>query len=231
MSRILQKKYFVYCANFVIVFFKEDFLERVDTVVVPCPAIDDNRRSFPEIVDGIYLGGEARLEGLMRWYNRYPRAVYVLVGAKKRPGQRLAEAELAREVFCRRHRRAQIVVVHTHPCTLHNWLGIFAQQPQLVRGKHVALSTNLYHGPRALALWENALSMWQIVVGKLPGVFTPSAFLPSEEMLPGYPQPARRPYLRRRRLERQGLEALHAGKYYDGCTGRNVVSVGRGLAV
>lgn len=180
---------------------------------------------FPNFKNGMYLGGQVRMEAAAKIAADAPDTEMVLAGGyNKLPATSTDTSDKVNEMaaFIReRVPNANLKLVYTLPCSHHDFIATFnAWKKANVQMDEVGLLTNGYHLKRAEAFGMRAV--------KLMGLDHPVHFIPlsAEEVLgrsiDSIVGDRRDEYETRLKGEEKGIKDLMSGTYHDNCLNENL---------
>jgi len=189
-----------------------------DYVIVLCPERIGVDGKFPEFFQGKFLGGQTRLDSVVRLYERNKNSIFLLVGGYN-PDEgfedfRESQKTIDMEVYLRNKCPSiKTEKANSLPCTKHNLVKVFNTYQENLKNGKVALLTNQYHLSRAKAFWVK-LTKEEPEFKDIP---VPK-FIASENLI-GQSQPVRNSieYVLRIEEEINGVGDIVVGNYQDSC--------------
>ena len=191
-------------------------------VILLSPEPPDETSRFPDFHNGMYIGGQIRLDAAARYMREHPEAEITLVGGYNRAGEgdvRQSRKVAAMAAFLVEHVvgiAPRMHLVPSLPCSNHNIVA--ALNDAAVRGDEttrIGVLTNTYHMPRTLWFADQAARTVR------PGVTVDFYPLEAEaivgrsidEIIVGHEAE----YSARLASEERGRELAETGAYADSC--------------
>jgi len=182
---------------------------------------------FGNFEDGMYIGGQVRIEAAVHIAQKYPLIEFTLASGYNKSGH--GDIETSEKVdqmaafILARAPMANIQKVYSLPCTYHNFVAALRRYRSSFESQEVGILTNEYHLRRALEFANLA--------AQTLGYTEQSKFIPiaAEEVLSlqirAIIGERTGEYAERVRSEAHGLKQLRAGLYEDSCLTRNFASL------
>lgn len=166
---------------------------------------------FSNVLNGMYHGGEIRMDAAAKVCAESPRAICVAVGGHAPDGS-LDTAQTGAIVS---HLQAggatNLATIETLPCTRHNIAAMLAQYGEKLRGQNYALLTSRCHFPRALRFWSTLTA----ADPRCRDLALPQPIV-AEDILPGR-HVLDEAYAKRLESELNGVVDIELGRYRDKC--------------
>ena len=190
---------------------------KYDKVIILCADKKGDNGKFPDFQDGMYLGGQIRMNAAADLYKSNPSAEYFVVGGYDPKAETSCKVSDMECFLKEKNPAANIKTVKSLPCTFHNFVAVFntwKQEGNDLQAEKIGLLTNLYHLPRALRFAvEVRIKTSRIEVPPLIPICAESVVvLPDQNMYNRETE-----YLLRLDSERRGLKDLERGTYDDNC--------------
>lgn len=194
---------------------------KYNIVIVLCPSKREGKaKKFPEFKDGMYLGGQTRMDAAVKIYKDNKNAQIILVGGyneNSAESDKVTHMKQFLEERCGKN--INISLRPSLPCTRHNFIAIFNMWKKnkatfkKLKNTKIGLLTNFYHLPRALRFWSELVNQKEFA-----GIPTPLPI--NAESITGDSSEAYIrfiEYLFRIRSEKEGLKDIEDGQYRDDC--------------
>jgi len=188
---------------------------RYDFIIIPGPSKADESRVFPDVKDGLYLGGQVRMSAALELSCGNPETIFIATGGFDEYSEKSAEVEDMTD-FLVRFIPNSVVGIPSLPCTRHNLVAVFNVIGATIHKKRVALLTNFYHLPRALRHWTE-LAESEFPALPMPFPVCAESVALFENSLHDLPA-----FTRRFEREQRGMRCLEAGRYGDSCLGKRL---------
>lgn len=188
---------------------------KYDIVIVLCPSKKDNQGKFSEFQDGLYLGGETRMNAVLEIHKRSPNAEFIVVGGYDE-GKETSKKVQDMEDFLKENLVENVRGIKSLPCTFHNFIAVFnTLNAEEIKSKKIGLLTNYYHLPRAFRFLVKAKEDLGLKI--IPSFYPISA----ESVVKDFPEQnmynRENEFLLRVESERKGLRDLEDEIYSDSC--------------
>ncbi len=183
-----------------------------DFVIVPCPNIGLGPAFEEYDKDGIYIGGQTRMQAVVDLYNATDvivRKIIVVGGGLEQanPTNKWQKTKNMRDFLVQQGiPKADILCVVSEPDTRGNLRAVWLTCRQLLNGKTVGILSNQYHLQRALRIATDTQFDWSVHFFPLPA----EELINTQVMQPSSQDLA---VLERIKRERQGLKDWRNGTY------------------
>jgi len=184
-----------------------------DFIIIPSSETRTREGQFSNFDGkGMYLGGQARMDAVVKAYELFPSSTFVVAGGLdiKPEGETYSKAAEMAD-FLKEHRsEMNVEIINSLPCSRHNLIAVFNSLPKDVE-KQIALISNEFHLPRLNAFWKSLQEEYNL---PSPDLLAPKDFGIREDEIVDENSET---YLARIRLEEAGVHSLEEGKYKDSC--------------
>lgn len=200
----------------------------VERIIVLAASAIGSDGKFVDFKDGMYLGGQIRLEAAAQVASDRPDAELTLVGGYNKTIEGNSQfSNRVRDMhsfIASRCPGAKLVPVYSLPCTYHNFVAVFNSWASgNIEADKVGILTNTYHMKRASAVATRAAAHFkqyahlQFIPLSAEGIL--------ERSIESIIREREEQYAARLESERHGLEQLSTGTYEDSCLTKNLESL------
>lgn len=196
-----------------------------DYIIILSAAAENIEGKFPNFLNGMYLGGEVRINAAAKLLSKYQETEFIVAGGynEKNIGIRGTSKKVDDIVGFLKdsNPRAMIQEIYSLPCTHHNFVAVFNYwKRNKISPRRVGVLSNEYHLPRALA-FADMLSKTMLPESKTTLVPIAAEAVDASLALKFDDNVSRAAYSRRLAYEKAGLTKLSAGDYTDYCLTRD----------
>lgn len=204
---------------------------KYDIIIVLCPEKKDPDGKFPDFKDGMYLGGQVRMDAAKKIYENNENAEFIVVGgynskSKRSEWEKVDASQKVDDMksFLKKDCLGiKIIPIKSLPCTKHNLVAIFntwknsEEKLKRLKDKKIGLLTNFYHLPRALRFWGELTNTEEFMGIPMPISISAESIieLPVNNMHIRFIE-----YLLRLEDERRGLKDIENESYAGSCLGK-----------
>ncbi|MBI2637737.1 MAG: hypothetical protein HYW88_02445 [Candidatus Sungbacteria bacterium] len=184
--------------------------DRYDFAIIPGPSKTNAEKSFCDIKNGSYLGGQVRMFAAAELSYGNPDMVFIAVGGYDENSEYSTEVSDMKK-FLSTSTTNIVIGAPSLPCTRHNLIAVFNKFGKTLHNKRLAVLTNFYHLPRILRHWAD------LAGGEYKGM--PMPFPVCAESLTAGLAPFQNisAFLKRVEDEQNGMKCLELGTYRDTC--------------
>lgn len=206
---------------------------KYDIIIVPCPEKKDlEDGKFPDYINGLYLGGQIRMDAAISMYKENEGSEFIIVGGYDKDGegsQKIGDMDDFLRGECQ---DIKITKRPSLPCTFHNLVAIFNMWREYhteLKGRKIGLLTNFYHLPRSLRFWSELNKKEEF-----KNIFIPFPMAISAESIINVPpeiyNEKSNGYIFRLIKEAEGLKDIENDNYNDNCLGKDNIKFFQNIA-
>lgn len=141
-----------------------------DYVVVLCPSALNEKEEFDDLAaDGLYLGGQMRMQAAAKIYNdcRLKDCKLIVIGGGVKEFDEATKWRKVKDMrrFLEKNGvpRQSIVCIASEPDTSGNFRALWKEYGVELQGKTIGILTNFYHLPRAMRIAQDTQFNWNAV--------------------------------------------------------------------
>ena len=201
---------------------------KYDFIIVLCPEKKIGN-VFPEFSNGMYLGGQTRMDAAIELFKNNKETNFVVVGGYDPTDNNNKVNEKSKKVddmesFLREKcPDIKLVGVKSLPCTMHNLVAVFNtwinKDKINLENKNIGILTNFYHLPRTLRF---ALKAKMKISPNNISDFIPICAESLANLQDNNMYTRNTEYLLRLESERKGLRDLESDSYKDDCLDKKI---------
>ena len=197
---------------------------KYDKIIILSAERQDNNKRFPNFKNGMYSGGQVRMDAAALIAKSNPSSEIIVVGGYNELGTGdLDSSEKVDEIseFLRaRVPNIRLQLIYSLPCTHHNFVAVFNRwKKENLFPNNVAVLTNSYHLPRAMEFAKRCND--ELLKDNMINFHPLSAEDTIGESMEQIIGKRTSEYRSRIDKERDGLKKIISGQYKDYCLTRD----------